>query len=303
MGIRNVPVAAAAAAAAAAAIAIAALPVAAQDKAASPAPAAAAKVQPFAMPQTDSWELTSDGGEVYRIFVSFPITPPPADGWPVLYVLDGNAEFAGFAEARRVQEYDDVGKGIVVGVGYPTDQVYDSRRLYDYAPKIPNPPPPGMERFAKLRSGGQDPFVAFLTGKLRAEIARRYTINPHRQSLFGHSLGGLLALHALYTRSDAFNAIVAASPSLAWNGQSVLPLEREFTARLVAGKIARPSRLMVVVGGQEGGAETAASFARRIDRLSGYGLRSQFRLYGEEGHMSVPSRAVTDTLRFVFGAR
>ena len=255
------------------------------------------------MPQTDSWEISSDAGEVYRIFVSFPAAEAPPEGFPVLYVLDGNAEFAGFAEARRVQEDSDVGKGIVVGVGYPGDMVYDARRLYDYTPPIPNPAPPEMQRFANLRSGGHDKFLEFLTGKLRTEIARRYKTNPNRQSLFGHSLGGLFALHALYTRPDAFNAIIAASPSLTWLNHGVLRDERDFTARLTSGKIAKASRLMVVVGGQEGGVDSTTSFAKRIDLLAAYGLVSRFRLYSDEGHMSVPSRAVTDSLRFVFATR
>src|SRR5690606_2422063 len=70
----------------------------------------------YTMPQTETWDMTSDSGETYRIFLSYPgVGEPPADGYPVLYVLDGNAMFAGFAEARRIQEYQDVGKVIVVG--------------------------------------------------------------------------------------------------------------------------------------------------------------------------------------------
>ena len=91
--------------------------------------------------------LASDSGEIYRIFVSYPAAEAPAAswpaaempqaGWPVLYVLDGNAAFAGFAEARRVQERSNVGKSIIVGVGYPTDTAYDVRRLLDSPPARP----------------------------------------------------------------------------------------------------------------------------------------------------------------------
>lgn len=261
----------------------------------------ATPVPGYTMPATQMWDMTSDGGEIYRIFVSYPATEAPAEGFPVLYVLDGNAMFAGFAETRRIQEWSDVGKSIVVGVGYPGDQAYDNRRLYDLTGGPP--PQPWRDQFAKERNGGWDVFRDFLTGKLRTEIGKRFKINPDRQALFGHSLGGLFAVHTLYSKPDAFHAIIAASPSLFWHEQEMLKAERDFAARLQAGKIPKVSRLMVVAGGRE---ETVLerwdpeAFVKRIEPLSAYGLRVRSEIYPSEGHMTVPSRAVPETLRFAF---
>jgi hypothetical protein len=60
-----------------------------------------------------------------------------------------------------------------------------------------------------------------------------------------------------------------------------------------------------VVGGRDTDDDPymAEAFVNRMELLSSYGLRTRFRRYDEEGHMSVPARAVTDTLRFVFGSR
>jgi len=287
------------------AVAIAlAVPVYAQAQQAPAAPG-------YTMPSTQMWDITSDSGEVYRIFVSYPSAEAPAKswpaakmpagGWPVLYVLDGNAMFAGFAEARRLQEMSDVGKSIVVGIGYPTDLAYSTRRLYDYTGGPP--PPPWDAALGKERNGGWDKFLDFLTGKLRTEIDRRYTINRNRQALFGHSLGGLFAVHALFSRPDAFHAVIAASPSLFWHEREMLKAERDFVARLQAGAIPKVGRLMVVAGGKE---ETplekwdGEALARRLEPLSAYGLRTRSEIYVDEGHMTVPSRAVTETLRFAF---
>lgn len=271
---------------------------------AAPAPAAPA-APAYVMPSTHAFEVDSDDGRPYSIFVSYPSTEKPADGWPVLYVLDGNAMFAAFADARRLQEWSDVGKAIVVGVGYPGDMPYDVRRLDDYTPPLVDPPPANLRRFAKYPSGGWDRFLDFLTGKLRGEIARRYAVDPERQALFGHSLGGLLALHALYTRPQAFQSIIAASPSLDWDDEAELRDERAFAARLSAGQVGRTSRLMVVVGGRDldDDPEMSAAMVRRLDALSQYGLRTRIHRYEEEGHMGVPVRAVTDTLRFAIEAR
>lgn len=259
----------------------------------------------YTMPATHAWDMKSDAGAIYRIFVSYPSGEAPADGYPVLYVLDGNASFAAFAEARRIQERSDIGKSIVVGVGYPSDLAYDTRRLDDYPPAMLDPPPKIWRHLARFKSGGRDTFLDFLTGPLRAEIGRRYRIDADRQSLFGHSLGGLFALHALYTRPTAFHSIVAASPSLEWNEQGVLAEEREFTARMMSGKVDKTSRLLIVVGGRDTDDDPymAETFAKRMEQLSIHGLRTRFRRYDEEGHMTVPARAVTDTLRFVFGSR
>lgn len=278
---------------------IAIAPVAHAQPAASPA-----SPPGYTMPSTHMWDLAADDGQIYRIFVSFPSEEkPPERGYPVLYVLDGNAMFAAFAEARRILEYGEMEKGIVVGVGYPGDDAYDVRRLDDLTPPMLDPPPPLWAGLAKYRSGGRGKFLDFLTGRLRNEIAKRYKVDLGRQSLYGHSLGGLFGLYALYHRPEAFQSIIAASPSMEWNDQGVLAEERDFTARLKAGKIARTSRLMLLVGGRDTDDEpelTEALF-RRLDLLSGYGLRTRMRRYDEEIHITVPVRSVPDTLRFVFG--
>jgi predicted alpha/beta superfamily hydrolase len=259
----------------------------------------------YALPSTQSWDMTSDAGATYRIMVSYPAAEAPEGGYPVLYVLDGNAMFAMFAETRRLQEFYEYGKAIIVGVGYPTDQAYDVRRLDDLTPALPSPPPANLKSLAQYKSGGHDRFLDFLTGKLRAEIGRRYKINPERQSLFGHSLGGLFGLHTLFTRPTAFHSIVAASPSIEWIDQEILGDERAFTAKVAGGKAPRTSRLMVVVGGRDvdDDPEPARAMVARLDLLSGQGMRARLRRYEEEGHMGVPTRAVMDTLRFVFEQR
>jgi len=275
------------------------------SEAATPAPTAPA-TPGYMMPSTQVWNLASDSGEVYRIFVSAPVGgEAPEDGYPVLYVLDGNAYFASFAQARWVQEYLPVGKSIIVGVGYPGDDAWDVRRLNDFTAPLLDPPPRQWRELAKYKSGARREFLDFLTGELRAEIGRRYPTDPDRHSLFGHSLGGLFALYALYERPQAFHSIVAASPSMEWNEQGMLEDERAFTTWLTGGKIGRTSRLMVVVGDRDvdDDPEPARALVDRLDRLSGQGLRVRLHRYPEEIHVSVPARSVTDVLRFAFEIR
>lgn len=283
------------------------LPAAWAGAAQTPPPDAATPPgQGYAMPSTEVWDMASASGETYRIFVSFPGSgEAPEDGYPVLYVLDGNAYFASFAQARRVQEYLPIGQAIVVGVGYPGDELWDVRRLNDFTAPLLDPPPRQWRGLAKYRSGARAQFLDFMTGPLRAEIGRRYRVDPDRHSLFGHSLGGLFALYALYERPQAFHSIVAASPSMEWNEQGILDDERAFTARLRGGKIDRTSRLLVIVGDRDtdDDPEPARALVDRLDRLSGHGLRVRLRRYPEEIHVSVPARSATDVLRFAFEIR
>jgi predicted alpha/beta superfamily hydrolase len=286
-------------------LAAAGLAAQASPSSAQAAPPVSGAQSGYVLPETEMWDLTSTGGEPYRIMVSHPDGPEPPNGYPVLYVLDGNAFFAGFANSRRLQEISDhdLSNSMIVAVGYPTDKPYDfERRMKDFTPPFRNPIPASEKPFEHWSVGGNDRFMSFLIDELRPAVARRYPIDPNRQALFGHSLGGLFALHVLYHRPEAFLAIIAASPSIYWNDQSILDEEREFVTRLAKSRFRTP-RLLLVCGEREETRDEqwdATALAQRLTPLSAYGLRSQFELYKDEPHLGVPTRAITSTLRFAF---
>jgi len=61
--------------------------------------------------------ISAINGEEYRVEVMIPRRKPPAAGYPVLYVLDGDALFGTFAEAMRNRSgAGEVESAIVVGV-------------------------------------------------------------------------------------------------------------------------------------------------------------------------------------------
>jgi len=88
--------------------------------------------------------------------------------------------------------------------------------------------PDGSNQFPT--SGGADKFLDFIQTELMPEIERRYRTVPYK-ILAGHSLGGLLAIHALIARTDLFDAYIAISPSLQWDdGRTLHQAEQFFTA-------------------------------------------------------------------------
>ncbi|MEM6496499.1 MAG: alpha/beta hydrolase-fold protein, partial [Pseudomonadota bacterium] len=162
----------------------------------------------YVLPDTQVFDKVARNGEAYRIFVSVPLSDPPLGGFPVLYVLDGNAMFGSFAETRRLlsAEEGELDKIVIVGIGYPTNDLYDGRRMRDFTPSIKNPILKML--YSGYESGGRDDFLNFLLEELRPEMIKTYRINPYRQSLYGHSLGGLFALHVLYSHPQEFHSII-----------------------------------------------------------------------------------------------
>ncbi len=73
-----------------------------------------------------------------------------------------------------------------------------------------------------LPSGGADAFLDLLRDGMRPAVAAQAPLDTARQTLWGHSYGGLLVLHALFTRPGEFARYAAASPSLWWRDGAIL---------------------------------------------------------------------------------
>jgi predicted alpha/beta superfamily hydrolase len=196
------------------------------------------------------------GGEPLKISVAAPAMLPPDGPVSVLYVVDANLIFGIAAEiARAMPMVGAFPACYVVGIGYDATYVdFLKLRTADLSPPVKDEARAKMGELGAMigseRNGGADVFLAFMADTLRREITARY---PHTeggsQMLFGHSLGGLFAAHALLTRADAFSSFLISSPSLWWDDFSIfekLPSFRKQLATLPA----RP-RVFVNVGGRE----------------------------------------------------
>ncbi|NIF17980.1 alpha/beta hydrolase [Pantoea sp. Cy-639] len=159
---------------------------------------------------------SQDGQRHYRLWIGEPKRPAPATGHPVLWMLDGNAAVS----ALQPQQLEQLAAGqapVLVAIGYQTDQrIERSARTYDYTPNVP-----GLaeqrDPLTGQPSGGVDAFLDLLEQRMRPMVAGVAAIDPHRQTLWGHSYGGLAVLHTLFTRPGMFSDYAAASPSLWWN--------------------------------------------------------------------------------------
>lgn len=196
--------------------------------------------------------VSQNTGRTYRIFISLPAAPPPEGGYPVLYLLDGNAHFpAADRFAHGIGRYAhgmvlDIDQPIVVGIGYPGATLLDyPARAEDYTPPVEAYRMTGDRR--AVVHGGADRFLDFLEQELKPAITAQFPVNTDRETLAGHAYGGLFALHALFTRPDSFETYVASSPSIWWNQRTILgEAETWLTDPVADGQT--PPRLLMTVG-------------------------------------------------------
>jgi len=171
---------------------------------------------------------SEDGARVYRIWVATPRKAAPAAGYPVAWLLDGDAAMARIDEGLLAR-LDAGDPPVIVAVGYEGDRQFDVlARALDYTPPVDGA---AAVDPAGRPGGGADAFLALLHDRIAPEVARRVAVDPARSLIWGHSYGGLCVLHAALTRPDAYRAFVAASPSLWWGYGAVLREVGPFLAR------------------------------------------------------------------------
>ncbi|WP_328803633.1 alpha/beta hydrolase [Aquipseudomonas ullengensis] len=259
----------------------------------------AAQAEPVTLDGTEQWQMKSAEGRDYRIMVSLPEGDVPyTGGYPVIYVVDGNALFPALHAAKRTQ--DRLKGSIVVAIGYPSDTPYDfNRRAFDLSPPQPaerNDPP----------QGGQDLFLDFIEKRLMPKVNERFKVDQDQRSLVGWSFGGMFGVYTLFTRPALFQHVIAISPSLWWRDRYLLAHERAFTQQAHAGKIdLTHSSLTMLIGDREMPQEIqdARSLQLRLENLSQYGLRSDFQIEAGEDHMSMPFRVPTRVLDELLSTR
>jgi len=198
--------------------------------------------------------ISGVNGRRYSVSVALPYANPIDKSLPVLYVLDGNYYFASVVDAVRAHWNGP--EIVVVGIGYPDESqaAVALARTYDltlpaseailteqgieglFAPKVQD-------------VGGLSDFLTVLKSEVMPHVASVVEVDAQNQAIFGHSLGGLAVLHALFSDPNAFRTFIAASPSIWWNDRAVLAGEAAFSAAVRVGS-ASP-RVLITMGGDE----------------------------------------------------
>ncbi|MDM5280882.1 alpha/beta hydrolase-fold protein [Paenibacillus silvae] len=258
------------------------------------------------IPHAEQWTMKSrTGHHDYQIMVYKPVEPPPPSGYPVIYLLDANSVFGTMVEAVRVQgrrpEKTGAIPAMIVGIGYPIAAPFSPHRYYDFTPKATTKYTRKPDGTPIPEQGGADEFLRFIEEELKPDMEQQFQIDRGRQAIFGHSLGGLFVIHALFTKPGAFRYYIAGSPSLHWNQEVMQAEEQEFVARLGQ----HPVRVSVWIGMGEHekkhparNNDKASSLTERLSALKQPGLDIAYTEFEEENHVSVLPFLISRTLRF-----
>jgi predicted alpha/beta superfamily hydrolase len=209
--------------------------------------------------------------------------------YPVLYMTDGDSQIGHTASTVEFLARNGwMPEMIVVGIT-------NTNRTRDLTPTAVS------EQKAKqggqqAGGGGGDRFLQFIETELIPTVERTYRTQPYRV-FAGHSLGGLLAIHALISRPGLFNAYLAASPSLWWDDQVTVRRLEEF----LKGQKTLDRTLFLTLASEKGGMRPAFDKAREVlGRQHAPGLVWDSMLMEDEHHGSVVLRSYYFGLKKVF---
>ncbi|CAI0991237.1 Ferri-bacillibactin esterase BesA [Serratia quinivorans] len=184
---------------------------------------------------------SADGQRHYRIRIAQPRNAPPAAGYPVVYLLDGNAVLMELNASLLARLAAQKQPPVLVLLSYDNDLRIDANgRSYDYTPAP-------LQTGEMRANGGADAFLKLIESQIKPAVAAKVAIDPQRQTLWGHSYGGLFVLHTLLTQPAAFQNYVAVEPSLWWGKGFIL----QEAQRVIEQHPAMSAHLWLWTGGGE----------------------------------------------------
>jgi predicted alpha/beta superfamily hydrolase len=234
-------------------------------------------------------------GENRTIHIQTPSKMRSTDQYPVIYLLDGESfiSMAGGQVQYLSESYKIIPSMIVVGIK-STDRFKDLTPTHSLLSPDGKRDSSANSPFKK--SGGGDKFLQFLKEELFPYIEANYPTAPYR-ILYGHSLGGLMAVHALLNHTDLFNAYIAISPSFQWDERATLKI----AANKLNSKNAM-NKILFFSDANEGASFHAnqLSFDSILNHKKIPGLKFKYTHYAEETHISEPVKAFYDGIRLIY---
>ena len=239
----------------------------------------------------------------YELRVSLP--PGYADSerrYPVVYLLDANYSFLiARGIVNHLSTRDDLPKVITVGVGYSDGddpRNYRLNRSRDYTPTFVADGGYGPE-YQKASGGGPE-FLKILQAELVPFLDGLYRSLPVDRTLVGHSFGGLFAAWTLLSEPGFFDNYVIVSPSLWYDQQATLQLERSVAER----RDSLPARAYLCVGSREVNrhhdmVQDLRTFTNQLQEHSYQGLSFRAKVLADETHNSVFPGCLSNGLRYV----
>ena len=166
--------------------------------------------------------------ENYVIQVGLPTGYSHSDkSYPVLYVLDGDKSFG---LTKGVIDWlvwtNEIRNIIIVGISYGRgNSIWWEKRARDFTPFK------DTVYYYYPNAGGANNFLSFVKNELFPIVNKNYRTLQDSNVIMGLSFGALLSSFALFTQPDMFKGYIIISPSLFWNGNSILKTEADYFSK------------------------------------------------------------------------
>jgi len=262
--------------------------------------------------------------QTYQVQVMQPVQRAgERERFPTLYVSDANLSFD-FAKSisLSLQVSGQVRPFMLIGIGYPGDNPFVGQilRYRDFtshyraqtsvAPHAPTFAGVPEIESGKKRWGGAADFLAFVRHELIPFIDDRYPSAPNDRAYAGHSLGGGLGLHTLFSQSDLFSRYILTSPSIAYDNddygireaQEFIASGRPLNAQVLLG-VGELEELDPVAGvAKPRFVSSCCRLAALLNQARIPGLELTCRVYSGETHASVWPVAFSRAVRSLYRA-
>ena len=158
-------------------------------------------------------------------------------------------------------------------------------------------------------SGGAPDLLAFVLADLVPLIDSRYRTTPENRALYGHSVGGLFGLYALFFGEGTFSRFIVGSPSLWFDSRKLFDMEAAYAEE----HRALPGKVFLSVGLSENddvsGPLGIGRMVSNVRDLAGVfesrqysGFEWKVVYFPDENHQSVLGPTITRGLRYIYGA-
>jgi predicted alpha/beta superfamily hydrolase len=222
-------------------------------------------------------------------------------GYPVLYLLDGDAHFQSVSGVVQFMSSGingncQIPEMIVVAIP-------NTDRTRDLSPTHSSLGISGNEEAFLKSSGGGDAFLKFLRDELFPQIDSTFHTIPSR-ILVGHSFGGLLAVHALLAEPEMFHGYIAIDPSLWWDHE-ILTRHAEKKIRTIRQLrkslyISSANTPRILTNNPTKMRKAIRKFVHTLEAARTKDFRLGFQYFDAEDHGSVPLLSLYHGLLFLF---
>jgi len=217
--------------------------------------------------------------------------------YPVIYILDGGLEedFLHLTGIVRFNTQSWIARfppSIVVGIAGNTrkqDFTFAVKNL-DFLKKA------GFPASGFPKYGGSEAYMNFIEKELQPYLNKNYSVGSKR-TIIGESLAGLFATEVLLKRPALFDDYIIISPSLWWDGGSLL----NHAARLLSTHLKKPVNVYLGVPSKEEDTRmyAAAASLNQVIRKN-KNIHSVFDYMPEELHSTVIHQAVYNAFKKLY---